>query len=343
MDWAVILAGGSGTRFWPLSSPRHPKQLLPLAGPTSTAVAALAAIEPVVTRERILVVTGPDLADPLEKALGLAPAQFLIEPRPASTAPALAWAAHTVLGRDPSATVLSMHADWHLADPAAFRIAAGAALAAAREHDALVTVGIVPSRAETGYGYIVPGEALGSGVYAVRTFREKPDQSTARQLVAEGALWNSGLFAWTARRFLEEIRQHAPEVAVALPRLEADDAAGFFAAVGAVAVDVAVLERSTRVRTIRGTFPWDDLGTWDALMRVRATDSTGNVTQGPVHSVDAGGCVAWADEDTPIVLDGVRDLVVIHANGRILVMHRARAADLKRTLERLPAAVRDLE
>ncbi|HET9512628.1 MAG TPA: sugar phosphate nucleotidyltransferase, partial [Gemmatimonadales bacterium] len=117
MDWAVILAGGSGTRFWPLSSPSHPKQLLPLAGDRPTAVTTFEAIAPVVSRERMLLVTGPQLAEPLREATGLPASQVLIEPRAASTAPALVWATALIQDRDPDATILSMHADWHLADP----------------------------------------------------------------------------------------------------------------------------------------------------------------------------------------------------------------------------------
>ena len=341
MDWAIILAGGSGTRFWPLSSPRHPKQLLPLAGPVPTAVAALAAVESLVSRERVLVVTGRELAQPLGSALDLPWSQILVEPRAASTAPALAWASAVALARDPSATLLSMHADWHLGDVAGFRRTAGNALLAARQHDALITVGVRPTRVETGYGYIVPGEAVDGAVRRVSQFREKPDRATAEKLIASGGLWNSGLFAWTASRFLAEISAHAPELSSALPSLARNDAEEFFAAVTPIAVDHAVLERSGRVLTIPGDFSWDDVGAWDALARLRPRDAQGNVLVGPAVSHESSNVIAWSD-GTPIVLAGVRDLVVVHANGRVLVMDRARASDLKRTLEALPPELREL-
>ena len=341
MDWAIILAGGSGTRFWPLSSPRHPKQLLPLTGPVPTAVAALAAVEPLVTRARVLVVTGTDLAQPLGSALGLPPSQVLVEPRAASTAPALAWATAVALARDPSATLLSMHADWHLGDPAGFRRTAEAALFAARQHDALITVGVVPTRPETGYGYIVPGEPVDGTVRRVSQFREKPDRATAERLIAAGGLWNSGLFAWTASRFLAEAAAHAPELAPALPCLARNDPEGFFAAVTPIAVDHAIFERSARVLTIPGDFGWDDVGAWDALARMRPCDAQGNVLIGPAVSHESSNVIAWSD-GTPIVLAGVRDVVVVHANGRVLVMDRSRAPDLKRTLDALPPDLREL-
>jgi mannose-1-phosphate guanylyltransferase len=342
MDWAVILAGGSGTRFWPLSSPRRPKQLLPLAGPIPTAVAAARTVEPLVARQRILVVASADLAPQLAGALELPAEQVLVEPKAASTAPALAWATATVLARDPSATVLSMHADWHLPDPEGFRRTADAALEAARVHDALVTVGVIPTRVEPGYGHIVPGEAIKGAIHRVARFVEKPPRAEAESLTTNGALWNSGLFAWTARRFLEELTANAPEIAGPLRHIAEGNVTAFFDQVAPLAIDVALFERSTRVITLRGDFPWDDVGGWDALARLRAADPAGNVSHGAVTLVDAERCIVWS-EGTPIVLAGVKDVVVVAANGRILVLDRSRAGDLKTVLEALPDDVKTLE
>jgi len=342
MDWVVILAGGSGTRFWPLSSPRRPKQLLPLAGEAPTAVAAIRAVEPLVSRRRILVVAGAELAGPLAEALQLPADQVLVEPCAASTAPALAWATSVALAADPSATVLSMHADWHLADPEAFRRIAGAALEAARMHDALVTVGVVPTRVEPGYGHIVPGEPVRGSVSRVARFVEKPPRAEAEALMARGALWNSGLFAWTARRFFEEVQAYAPEVSRVTLRLAEGDVGAFFAEVTPIAVDHALLERSEHVVVLKGDFSWDDVGGWEALARLLPADAAGNVHHGPVALADAERTIAWS-EGTPIVLAGVKDVVVVQANGRILVLDRARAADIKSLLQALPPDVRNLE
>jgi mannose-1-phosphate guanylyltransferase len=341
MRWAVILAGGSGSRFWPLSTPSTPKQVLPLAGSQSPAEQAVARLDGLVPRERILIVTGQSLAARLGQLLGIAADNLLIEPRPASTGPALVWATAEARRRDAEAEVLSLHADWIIREDAAFRHTAAQALATAVRHRRLVTVGIVPTRPDTGFGYIVPGNALDDVARTVSRFAEKPDAATALDLMASGALWNSGLFAWSADLLLEEVRRHTPEIAPHLPLLEGGDVAGFFRAVTSVSIDVGLLERSGAVAVVSGHFTWDDIGTWDALARVRKQDAEGNVSAGPVHLVGAQDCVVWSAGD-PIVACGVKDLVIVHANGRILVMPRRRAADLKLVLDSLPPDVRDL-
>jgi mannose-1-phosphate guanylyltransferase len=342
MRWAVLLAGGSGTRFWPLSTPQTPKQLLPLSGAGSTAEEAVERLTGLIPRERVLVVAGETLAPRLRALLNLPPENFLIEPRAASTAPALIWATWEARHRDADADVLSLHADWAVGDAAAFRRTADAALVTARTHDRLVTVGVVPSRPETGYGYIVPGAPLDATARTVARFCEKPDATMALDLMAAGALWNSGLFAWTARRLLVEGGRHTPEVAMALPRLEAGDVAGFFRDVTPISIDVGLLERSDAVAVVSGAFAWDDVGTWQALARVRPKDPSGNVLVGAGVLQESHDCIVWSERD-PVVLFGVKDLVVVQANGRILVMPTERAAQMKQLLDALPAAIRDVE
>jgi mannose-1-phosphate guanylyltransferase len=250
MRWAVLLAGGSGSRFWPLSTPHTPKQLLPLSGAGSTAEEAVERLTGLIPRERILVVAGDGLAVQLRTLLSLPAENYLVEPRAASTAPALIWATWEAQRRDPDAEVLSLHADWAIGDGAAFRRTADSSLTTARAHDRLVTVGVVPSRPETGYGYIVPGVSLDERARSVARFSEKPDAATALDLMAAGALWNSGLFAWTADRLLAEVARHTPEVAAALPHLQGGDVAGFFAAVTPISIDIGVLERSGAVAVV---------------------------------------------------------------------------------------------
>ncbi|MGH7593219.1 MAG: mannose-1-phosphate guanylyltransferase [Gemmatimonadales bacterium] len=342
MQWAIMLAGGSGTRFWPLSSPSRPKQLLSLAGRRSSAEDAVDRLAGFIPAERILVVCGAGLAAPLREHLALPTENFLIEPRAASTGPALVWATLETARRDPGATVVSMHVDWFVRDPAAFVASAATALDTAVRHQRLVTVGIVPSRPETGFGYIVPGERLDSAACTVGRFVEKPDGARALDLMAEGALWNSGLFAWRADDLRREVRTHTDEIAPYLPLLDAGDVAGFYRDVREVSIDVGVFERSAMVAVVAGDFAWDDIGTWEALARVRPRDRRGNVIHGAVTLVDCSDCIVWND-GVPMVLSGVRDLVVVHANGRTLVLDRARAPDLKRTLDALPADVRQLD
>jgi mannose-1-phosphate guanylyltransferase len=200
----------------------------------------------------------------------------------------------------------------------------------------------VPSRPETGYGYIVPGSPLDGGARTVARFSEKPDAATALDLMAAGALWNSGLFAWTAARLLDEVARHTPEVAPALAALEAGDVGGFFRAVTPISIDVGLLERSGAVAVVTGTFVWDDVGTWQALARVRPKDPSGNVVVGPAFVHESQDCIVWSDRD-PIVLAGVQDLIVVQANGRILIMPAERAAGMKQLLDALPPDIRDID
>jgi len=341
MRWAVVLAGGSGTRFWPLSTPENPKQLLPLAGSTSTAEESIDRLTGLIPRERILVVTGAALATQIQKRLKLPRANILVEPRAASTAPALIWATLEAQRRDPEAEVLSLHADWAMGDSAAFRRTADTALTIARQHDCLVTVGVVPSRPETGYGYIVPGVSLGDGARMVARFSEKPDAATALDLMAAGALWNSGLFAWTAGRLLAEVEAHTPEVAPHLAALRAGEVERFFRELTPISIDVGLLERSPSVAVVSGAFAWDDIGTWQALTRVRPKDTSGNLAVGNAFLHDSEDCIVWSDRDT-VVLSGVQDLIVVQANGRILVMPSERAASMKQLLDALPPEIRDV-
>jgi mannose-1-phosphate guanylyltransferase len=201
---------------------------------------------------------------------------------------------------------------------------------------------VVPSRPETGYGYIVPGPPLGDGARMVARFSEKPDAATALDLMAAGALWNSGLFAWTAERLLLEAEAHTPEVAPHLPALRSGDIERFFREVTPISIDVGLLERSGSVAVVSGAFAWDDIGTWQALTRVRPKDPSGNVVVGSVFTHESEDCIIWSDRDT-VVLSGVRDLIVVQANGRILVMPAERAASMKQLLDALPPDIRDVE
>lgn len=333
--WAAILAGGSGTRFWPLSTAERPKQLLPLTGDRPLLAQAVARLRGLVPPERIIILTGPFLVDRVAAVVPEVPqANIFAEPRAASTAPALAWAAHWISKHDPGGQMLSLHADWAVGDDRAFRAAATHALGVAAEEDVLVTVGVKPSRNETGYGYIVPGKPLGSA-RSVRRFVEKPSPARAALLRRRGALWNTGLFAWGVARFLGEAGAYAQELAAGWPALNAGDAARFFAAVTPVAVDVAVLERTSRLGVVTGTFPWDDIGSWDALLRIRKRDARGNVTVGNVTlGDDVRRSVVWS-ENEQIAVVGVEDMIVVRANGRTLVMPTGRAERLRALVQSL--------
>lgn len=342
--WAAVLAGGSGTRFWPLSTPGRPKQMLPLAADDMPLlVQAVHRLEGLIPPDRVIVVTAARLIEETRRLLPrVPPQQILAEPKAASTGPALAWATHEIQRREPNATILSMHADWWVGDVPGFQACAGRAIAAAEQHDALVTVGVVPSRPDTSYGYVEPGGPLDEGVTAVLRFTEKPNAVRAAQLVQGGALWNSGLFAWTPERFRTEAEEHAPELSAGFPQLDAGDVPGFFAAVTPIAVDVSHYERSKRVVCVAGDFQWDDVGTWAALHRVREPDGQRNVIIGRAFARQSIDTTVWS-EDGVVVVDGVKGLVVVRANGVTLVTTRERAADLKELLAELPEDLRDPE
>jgi mannose-1-phosphate guanylyltransferase len=339
--WSVILAGGVGSRFWPLSTRQRPKQLLPLSGTQPLLVDTVSRLTPLVAPEHTLIITNADLAASVVRLLPGVPRDNIIaEPRSAGTGPALAWAAVEVERRDGrDAAMLCVHADWSIADADRFRAVLGQAAQVAGAYESLVTVGIVPERPDPGFGYIEPGPPV-NGARRVTSFTEKPDRAAAERMVREGFLWNSGIFAWRAGDFLDEIRKHTPEIAPSLRQAERADLAGFFAGVTPITVDHGVLERSDRVLVIPGDFGWDDVGTWAALRRVRARDARGNASAGRVHAIDATDNVTYAEGPT-VVLYGVSDLVVVALGDLTLVTTVDRAADLKRLVDSLPADVRE--
>jgi mannose-1-phosphate guanylyltransferase len=336
--WVVILAGGVGSRFWPVSTPERPKQLLPLASERPLIADTIERARALAPDERIRILAGEHLAGPFRAAMtDLTDEAYWIEPSARGTGPVLAWAARKLAELDPEAVMVSLHAD-HLIEPlAAFRETVDAAATVASRDGLLVCVGAVPDRVETGYGHVEPGDALDVGgdalAFRVQAFHEKPDPETARRYVDAGYLWNTGIFVWKASVLLEEIERHAPEIASYLPLLD-ESTEAFFNAVPVSVIDRAVMERSTRVATVAATFKWDDVGSWEALSRTRQPDESGNVTVGNAQIVDSSGNVVFAEEGS-VVLFGAENLVVVRTGETTLVMPRERAADLKSLLARL--------
>jgi mannose-1-phosphate guanylyltransferase len=268
--WTVILAGGVGSRFWPVSTPARPKQLLPLASDQPLIRDTVERILPLVPQERLRILTGAHLADALLGALPeLGPGNLLIEPRAAGTAPVLAWAAAELERRDPDAIMVSLHADHVIDPPEHFRALITRAAELAAAHGRLFTIGAVPDRPETGYGYIRVGEPLGGTEvdeqgdpgFQVARFVEKPDRATAEAYLASGEyLWNTGLFVWRAADLLDELQRVSPELGELVPLLREGGVEEFFRRAPTISVDHAVLERSSRVGAVRATFAWDDVG-----------------------------------------------------------------------------------
>jgi mannose-1-phosphate guanylyltransferase len=298
-------------------------------------------LAPSVSASRTLVITNATLAAAVRRALPRLPrANVIAEPKSAGTAPALAWAAVEIARRDPDGTMLCVHADWAIANEDGFRAALERAADVAEQTQQLVTVGVVPTRPDPGFGYIRPGGAAGPHARRVEKFIEKPDRATAGRLIADGCLWNSGIFVWRAADFLREVRAHCPEVSPALKHAERGRLRAFFAACTPISVDHGVLERSARVLVIPGDFGWDDVGTWAALQRVRVRDAAENAAAGDAHLVRSHRNVVHADGHT-VVLYGVDDLVVVARGDITLVTTREKAAELKALVDALPPKVRN--
>lgn len=333
--YAVVLAGGEGSRFWPASRPDRPKQLLPLGSARPLIRDTLDRAQALVGPDRVRVIARePLIASLCEAAPGLEMDHFFVEPEARSTGPALAWAAFEIEKSSPGALMISLHSD-HVIHPISELVETIERAVSAAKRGSLVCIGIEPDRPETGYGYVEVGSSTGERTWRARRFVEKPDLKTAEgYLAAGGFLWNSGIFVWRAADLLAAMRELAPEIAASLPLLESDGPEAFFGAVEPVSVDVAVMERSPAVEVVLATFAWDDVGSWNALARTREADGHGNVLVGSAEAVDSARNVVWA-EDGRVILFDVDDLVVVRSGDTTMVTRRSSAPDLKKLVGRL--------
>jgi mannose-1-phosphate guanylyltransferase len=355
--WAVVMAGGQGTRFWPLSRAAHPKQLLPLGGGEESLLrATLRRIADLVPPERALVVTSAALREATLRELPeLPPENVLCEPVGRNTAPCVGWAAATVARRDPHGVLAVLAADHHIGDEAGYLDVVRRATEVARG-GALVTVGIRPTRPETGYGYLELGEALpiaasapGPGAGAARRvarFVEKPDRARAEEFVRSGRfLWNSGMFFFRADAVLAELRTHLPELAAGLRALdaaaacgrEAEEVARVYPSLPAVSIDVGLMEKAADVAVVPGDFGWSDVGSWTTAWELAAKDAAGNAAPEGAVLVDARDNLARARAGKVVALVGVSGLVVVDTDDALLVMPRERAQDVRLVVEALRA------
>jgi mannose-1-phosphate guanylyltransferase len=342
--WVVLLAGGIGSRFWPASTPQRPKQFLPLASSRPLIVETMERARALTDTARVLVVAGGHLRPHLEDQLpDLASDQLLLEPQAKGTAPALAWAASEIIARadEPERVVMvSLHSDHVIRPLDDFISTLDIAVHTAGDAGRLITVGIRPTRPETGYGYIEVGDPLTPGVFEVRRFVEKPDLGEATGYLGQGGfLWNSGMFVWRPQVLLAELDAHTPELAKHLERLSAGEVAEFFAHVPALTIDYGLMERSPNIAVVEARFEWDDVGAWAALLRVRERDVQGNLSIGDAHAVQCQDTLIWA-EDGPVVAYGAADLVIVRASGITFVAPRERALELKQLLAELPDTLR---
>ncbi|MEO5367055.1 MAG: mannose-1-phosphate guanylyltransferase/mannose-6-phosphate isomerase [Magnetococcus sp. WYHC-3] len=344
----VILSGGSGTRLWPMSRQGLPKQFLPLVDPdwsmfqqTARRLSGIqdASAPLLVCNEQHRFLAARQLQE-----LGVAPAAILLEPVARNTAPAVACAALQALTMDPEALILVLPADHMIRSEQAFRDAV-ARLTPVVAGGALATFGIVPDRAETGYGYIQRGAARGEAVFEVARFVEKPNATTAQAYVDSGEyLWNSGMFLFRADGFLEELGHFDPDMldccraAVVDARRDLDFvrlAEEPFGRCRADSVDYAVMERTRRAVMIPLDAGWSDVGAWDALYNAFPADARGNVLMGDVLLEDVDHCYIRAEKDRMIAAIGVRDLIIVETDDAVLVSDARRAQDVKKVVDQL--------
>jgi mannose-1-phosphate guanylyltransferase len=354
---AVILAGGSGTRFWPASRRRRPKQLLPLAGdPNEPLITATARrIAPIVPLERLWISTGAALVEPTLAALpGLSASHALAEPIARNTAPCIGWAAATIARTDPDAIVAVLPADHHISDEPAFRESLATALRAADE-GWMATIGIVPTRAETGYGYIEVGDRVADGVHAARAFVEKPNRERAEGYVRGGKhLWNGGMFFFRASVMKSAIARHLPALAAGLDRIDAAAARGdeasalaeVFPTLPSISIDHGVMEKADKIAVVPGSFGWNDVGSWQVTWEMADKDAAGNVLPADSVAVDARnnlvrdlttGDATVKKANKRWALVGVSDLVVVETDDAVLVIPRERAQDVRSVVDALTA------
>lgn len=358
---AVIMAGGAGERFWPLSRRHRPKQLLRLTGERSMLQDSVERVSGLVGRENIYIVTGEDQAPLVEKALpDLPPQNILREPMGRDTAACLALSLAHVCNCDTDPTMAVMTADHCIGQPDRFEADCRAAFTVAELEDVLVTFGIQPTRPETGFGYIELGEQIaerdGSKVFRVRRFREKPDQDTARTFLEAGNfLWNSGMFVWRCSVLREAMAKHAPFLARAAGEMaaaigqpdERERIAGVFGRLPKISVDYAIMENAENVRCVRAAFDWDDVGAWSALTRLHPTDDDGNVVLANAVTIDTSDSIIFSGEggasgEGPLVATlGVKDLVVVVSEDAILVCPRDQAQRIKEVVKKLRESKRE--
>jgi mannose-1-phosphate guanylyltransferase len=340
----VVLAGGIGERFWPLSRSWRPKQLLPIISDKPMLHETLLRIKPLCRGTVPLVVTSKDLLRKLRKVLpgGLA-YEAIGEPQGKNTAPAVAIAAAWVKKRFGDAVMAIMPADHAIAPQRAFLSAVRFAAGIADKQESLVVFGVQPSRPDTGYGYIHVGESAGEHdgnvSYAVRRFVEKPDAPTAQRFVESGEyLWNSGMFVWKASAILREFEQHMPDLyrqaEEAARRGLTEKAIGkFYRECVKESIDFGIMEKSRRVMLVRGTFGWDDVGSWDALTRLHRQSESGATLVGThIYEQDCRGTIIMNNAPVTVAAVGLRDAVLVVAGDAVLAIARERLPDLKKQL-----------
>ncbi len=348
--YVLILAGGSGERFWPLSRKSRPKQLLSLFGKETLLEATISRLDGLVPAKNILILTNADQEVGVRKLATTLPAENIVaEPAKRDTAAAIALGVGWVAARDPHATMIVLPADHLIKDVAGFQKTLRTAAAAARQSGELVTIGIQPTWACPGFGYIEMGPAhtveeakAGPAVHDVTRFREKPNAELAEQFLKQGNFrWNAGMFIWTIPAILSSLRRHAPELGAFVSRIHAGEdfaklLADVFPALPKISIDYAVLEKAGRVLMVESAFDWDDVGSWTALAKYLPDHGQGNVGNTDITTVEADNNLVFSSQKKRIALLGVSDLIVVETADAILVCNRHEAEKIKHLIAKMP-------
>ena len=351
--YALIMAGGGGTRLWPMSRQSRPKQVLPLVGERTMFQMAVERLNPLFPPERILVVTAESMAPELRaQAPGLPPENFIVEPMGRNTAPAIGLAALHIAARDPQASMAVLTADHYIADTERFRAVLAAANKVAVEGH-IVTLGITPDHPSTGFGYIEQGAPTGRvddfEVFEVVAFTEKPELKKAQTFLAGGRhSWNSGMFIWQVSRLMAEIGRQQPGLKRHLETISAalsTDAyeatlAEVWPTVEKISVDYAIMEGAQDVRVMPVDIGWSDVGSWAALLELNGADTDGNVVigQSPLCLDTHDTLIA---SQRLVATIGLEDIIIVDTEDALLVCKRERAQDVRELVERLKQEKRD--
>lgn len=339
MRHAVILAGGSGTRLWPASRRSLPKQLLPIAQEGTPLIDGAVQVARLVA-DRVWVVTAEALVEGTRAAVP-ADVEIIAEPVGRNTAAAIGLAGAMIADRDPGATITFMPADHYVVNLPAMALAIAAAAGIAARTDAIALVGIPPTRAETGYGYLELADDDGAGWRRVERFVEKPDAARAAEYLASGRhVWNAGIFCLTAARLLAELTEHLPITARIVQQIVRDnglvvDPRGLFEQIPSVSFDTGVMEKVSHVVAVPAAVGWSDVGSWSAIVDVRGTDSDGNTCVGDAIAIDGTGNLVVSDDGTLVATIGVSDLVIVKSGDAVLVVPRDQAQRVREVVEAL--------
>jgi mannose-1-phosphate guanylyltransferase len=348
MVYAVIMAGGVGTRFWPKSRKSNPKQFLNLFGETSMIQQTAERLQGFVEEKQVVVVTNKDYVSLVEKQLpSIEPMNIIGEPVARNTAPCIASAAALLNKKDPESVMIVLPADHRIGSPNEFKRVLETAVETAKTQESLVTIGIKPNRPETGYGYIhrtsdVKIKNLNHPVYRVQEFTEKPDQETAQEFFESGDyLWNSGIFIWKTSTILDAFKEHLPEIFVEAEKLKksdfkTEDVRRFYEACPPISIDYGIMEKAEKVHVIPGDFDWNDVGSWTAVHELSDKESEENSTvKGKAIYVNSSGNYISTNGKKLVAFAGVDNVALVETDDAILVVNLDQAQDVKEIVEKL--------